>query len=539
VPCYFYKSFGNIISFSSTQMADVELSDKQQEALDLAVNGRNLFITGSGGVGKSFVLEQIVEQLEAKRKQVSVTASTGIAALAVGGTTLHSWAGVGQGKESAQELLKKLRFFKKAAARWRNTDVLIIDEISMLDPELFEKLDVIAKSMRRSQRPFGGMQVIAFGDFFQLSPVFDESEGQRSTDWEFVFETPAWQALQLEVIILTEVFRQRDQEFVNVLESIRHGQVTPQALELLQKRVGAKLDCSDGIEPTQLYARRAQVSNINEKRLAQLPGPEYSYEYRQTIVGCSGDAKKQVEQRLLKGCPADPTIKLRRGAQVILLVNLDQERGLVNGSRGVVVGFQGDDDVPLDGKLSVTPIASLQSVDASPIVRFANGCIEVIGSYGWRIESKQEGWNAVHSQVPLRLAWALTIHRGQGMTLDRVTVDLGSSVFGVGMSYVALSRVRTPEGLSIARLDPSKIEAHPRVLAYYAEVLEMQDLARPVRTAPTPAAAAAPNPTTPPSVVPPTAKKPALAPDQSSIKRFLIGREPPSKRTASDYPFKF
>ena len=426
-------------------MQAAPLSEKQRAAVELAKEGRNCFVTGSGGVGKSFLLETLIAELEALGKRVHVTASTGIAAVNVGGTTLHAWAGVGLGAEPVEELVVRLRFQKKAKARWA-CDVLVIDEVSMLDADFFDKLNAIGKRLRQRQAAFGGIQLVLCGDFFQLPPV---SAGAR----RFVFQSVAWHEAQLHWIELTEVFRQADRAFVSVLERVRWGRLDAEVLATLQARVGAQLDTSDGIEPTRLYSTNAQVDRINADQLAALPGDAVQYRCRQTFSKLTGDERQKIGDKVAKDCAAQPLIELKIGAQVMLLANLNLELGLCNGSRGVVVRFA--DPKPTD-------VARFRA----PIVRFVNGAELPIAYYAWRVKSP-EGWSVLHEQLPLRLAWAMTIHKSQGMTLEKVEMSL--NVFERGQAYVALSRVRSLDGLSISNLRPEAIRAEPAVVELYEQ----------------------------------------------------------------------
>jgi len=415
------------------------LSPQQALAIELALDGANVFITGPGGAGKSFLIRELVAQLERRGKVVYLTASTGIAAVNIGGTTLHAFAGVGLATEPVELLFNGMRFHKKTLKRWQ-CDVLIVDEISMVDPNFFTKLNELAKRVRRSGRAFGGIQLICCGDFFQLPPVQAESA-------PFAFETPAWREAQLQIVQLTQIFRQEDAAFVATLNKVRWGQLDDEARQTLLGRVGAQLDCSDGIEPTRLYSTNVQVDRLNAQRLAALPGTAETYTYRQTVTGLQAREKAKICAKIAQDCRAEAEVQLKVGAQVMLLANLSVENGLSNGSRGVVLGFEEEKGERL------------------PRVRFANGLELPVPYYTWRIKSP-DGWTVSHSQVPLRLAYGITHHKAQGLTLDRVELDL-SNVFAPGQAYVALSRVRTLQGCSISGLDLTRIRAHPRVVQFY------------------------------------------------------------------------
>lgn len=444
------------------------------------MEGASVFITGSGGTGKSHLLNALREELYAMRRNVHVTASTGVAALEVRGVTLHSWAGIGLGNGDAAQLLQGIRRNPKAAKRWRTVDTLFIDEISMVDPELFEKLDYIARTLRRDQRPFGSIQVILFGDFFQLPPVQTQRNPQAN-GYEFCFETPAWEELDPVVVELGDVFRQSDASFVSILERVRRGEIDEEVAACLQSRVGAQLDTSDGIEATRLYSVNRDVNALNAQRLQQLePETHHQYEARIDISGGTPQRRATQRTQVLKHCSAEERLELREGAQVMLLHNLDQERGLVNGSRGVVIGFS---DTEPDMWYEATRVHSKNTAEVDleehglPIVRFANGLIEPIARHRWTTKNEEEGMSTTLAQVPLKLAWAYTVHKSQGQTLDRVELDL-STVFSHGQSYVALSRVRSLEGLSISALSLERIRAHPKVVRFYKEAREHAERVR-------------------------------------------------------------
>lgn len=366
------------------------LSQQQRYAIDLALEGRNVFITGSGGVGKSFLIQRLIEELEARDRVVYVTASTGIAATNIGGTTVHAWAGIGTGTDPVEQLAARIKLRqKRVKARW-SCDVLVIDEISMLDPGFFDTLNQLGKRVRARNAAFGGIQLVLCGDFFQLPPV-------RPKTVQFPFQTKAWLEANIERIELTKVFRQADQQFVSVLERVRWAKLDAEVVATLSSRLGAVLDCSDGIQPTHLYATNDRVDIVNEARLEQLSTEARTFRCRQTFSKLSSEERKRIGERVAKDCCAAAILTLKVGAQVMLLVNLDVKNGLSNGSRGVVIGF-------------AEALSSGVSGFTAPIVRFTNGLELPIKYHAWRIKSP-EGWTVLHEQVPLRLAWAWTIHK--------------------------------------------------------------------------------------------------------------------------------
>ncbi len=438
--------------FLGTPMA---LNQLQQEALDTVLQGHNIFLTGAGGVGKSFLIHRITQELTARGKRVAVTALTGCAALLLGdkAKTIHSWAGIGLGKDSATVLASNIkRYNPRARRRWMMTHTLIIDEVSMLTPELLDKLSAVASSVRAIGGPFGGLQVILVGDFHQLPPVYKREDSDAPPEKEFAFEAQTWSDLNLHSVQLTEIVRQADPYFQKILMEARSGKLTDASFRVLQQRLGADWK-SLKIKPTLLFSRRAEVEMINESNLKALTGPTFTYDV-QTIFDATAEkglttASQEVQraaQKLDRDAPYKPHLELKVGAQVMLIYNLDQEAGLVNGSRGVIEGFT-----------ATTP--------ALPLVTFKNSSAPIpIGHQSW---ASDELDGVKRQQIPLVLAYALTIHRAQGATLDSALIDIGRSTFERGQAYVALSRVKSLDSLYLYDLDPLAFKTHPKVLSFY------------------------------------------------------------------------
>lgn len=433
--------------------SDATLNKKQQLAYDYMCQGLNVFITGPGGTGKSLLIHKFNTEFRNKRT-IAITSTTGISALLIGGTTLHSYAGIGLGNGTVDELYEKVRMNPKAKQRWNRVDTLIIDEISMLSPELLDKLDQLASKIRYSgasslplnlRKPFGGIQLIFAGDFLQL-PVVNNSD-------TFAFESKSWEKCVHKVVHLTEIMRQKDAEFQKALSELRMGEISKETRKLLESRVGVELSNTNGIKPTKIFTTNAMVDIINEVELDNLvkedPTLEF-YEYETSIDFYDFVRNRnQMMEKYRKSCIAPEQIQLCKGAQVMLLHNLDLERGLANGSRGVVVDFIGDNKI-------------------LPIVRFVNGEETIIDDYTWEIE--EDGKKQVSiTQMPLKLAWAVSVHRSQGCTLDYAEIDL-SNVFEYGQAYVALSRVKTKDGLSISNINFDCIRAHPKARQYYQKI---------------------------------------------------------------------
>lgn len=426
------------------------LNEEQECALTYAIQGKSFFLTGPGGSGKSFLLERIRSELSKKGQNVAVTAMTGCAALLLGkkSKTLHSWASVGLAKEPATALAAKIRSSPKSYNRWRITDTLIVDEVSMLTPDFLEKLNTIAISIRRDIRPMGGLQVIFVGDFFQLPPVNKDSRNGVPT--QFVFESPLWKSVMPLTVSLSKIIRQQDPAFHKILDEARIGQLSKESLDILKSRQNLPWQSLE-IRPTLLFSRKAEVDHVNATNLKALKGQRYTYNADTVTLPIESmkhfDVNSEEGQKYISRLDRDaqymPGLVLAEGAQVMLLTNLNFERELVNGSRGVVTGFT-EDALHL------------------PIVKFRTGAPMPIGPATW--DSECEGLQ--RKQIPLRLAYAMTIHKAQGATLDCALIDIGSSTFECGQAYVALSRVRSLESLYVWDLEVDAFKTNEKVVAF-------------------------------------------------------------------------
>ena len=429
-----------------------QLTDEQKKAYFLVEQGKSIFLTGPGGTGKSFLLKAMYEMIPVRtEKHVAVTALTGCAALLIGrfAKTLHSWAGIGLGRESAAVLAATVRRSGKALRRWLGTDILIIDEVSMMTPELLEKLDAVAKLLRRSSAPMGGLQVVFVGDFYQLPPVIKDKEQETP----FVFESDVWREVVQETVCLTQILRQTDPVFHTILDEARKGKVSEQSLQILQARTNQRWQDLK-IRPTLLFTRRAEVDNVNERNLKALKSERRVFKAETVFApieatkGLTKDSPevKRIVEKMDKDGPYMGELILAVGAQVMLLTNLDFDIGLVNGSRGVVIGFESS---------------------GAPLVQFLRGDPIPVPTASWE-SVEMEGVS--RKQIPLKLAYAITIHKAQGATLDCALIDIGTSTFEYGQAYVALSRVKNLESLYIWDVEPTAFRAHPKVLAFYNQL---------------------------------------------------------------------
>lgn len=425
-----------------------KLNSDQREAYEMFLSGVSGFITGAAGTGKSFLIMALVQKLREQGKIVAVTSTTGVSALLVGGRTLHGWGGLGKGEGDAHSLLKKVRKRSKAVRNWRDTSVLIIDEISMLSPDLFTKIEFIARAIRNSIMPFGTIQIILCGDFCQLPPV--------ATD-VYCFKSPAWESCVTYVAHLTQNMRQDNAVFQQILNDLRLGKVTQLAEELIEKRVGAEIGYIDEktgarIIPTKLFSTRKEVDELNKREVNKLvrSGQKMSRYRSKDVVECpeiiSQKERDEYIAMVNKNCQAREVLDVCIGAQVMLIYNMDIDAGLVNGSRGVIVRYE----------------------ELRPVVMFMNGLEVICKANTWEMDLG-DGIKVLRTQVPLILAYGLTIHKSQGASLDCAEMDLGDSLFAPGQFYTAISRIRSLEGLSISALDFDKVIVDPEVLQFYAK----------------------------------------------------------------------
>ncbi|KAL9845955.1 ATP-dependent DNA helicase PIF1 isoform 1-T1 [Geothlypis trichas] len=441
------------------------LSAEQEAVLGAVRSGKSIFFTGSAGersrplssaprgkscpltccfslegTGKSFLLKRILGSLPPNITYA--TASTGVAACHIGGTTLHAFAGIGSGKAPLEQCIQ-LAERPGVRQHWLACQHLIIDEISMVDGKFFDKLEAVARAVRKRDEPFGGIQLIICGDFLQLPPVCKANE-----ETKFCFQAKSWRKCIHINMELTEVRRQTDKTFVSILSAIRLGRCTEEVTRQLMQTAAHKSE-RDGILATRLCTHKDDVEITNERCLQQLPGEVHVFE--------ALDSDPMLVKLIDAQCPVGGRVELKLGAQVMLAKNLDVSQGLVNGARGVVVGFESEQK-------------------GLPKVRFLCGVTQLIKMEKWVIKGPS-GVHLSRQQLPLKLAWAISIHKSQGMSLDCVEISL-SRVFESGQAYVALSRARSLAGLRVLDFDPKAVRADPAVLHFYRHLRRHQLLAQ-------------------------------------------------------------
>jgi ATP-dependent DNA helicase PIF1 len=415
----------------------------QTSALDILKTGNNVFLTGSAGSGKTYVLNNYIKYLREHRIVTAITASTGIAATHIGGMTIHAWSGIGIRDSIDDYAIDQLEQKKYLFDRYRATQVLIIDEISMLSGQFLDMVERICRIMRRSGEPFGGMQVILCGDLFQLPPVSRDGAAQLITD------SVSFKAAGFVTCYLTEQYRQDDENFLDLLNAMRANEVQDYHVELLRERIIDGEEIVDDNVHTKLFTHNVDVDAINATKLDEIDQPVH--EYAMTSRGSTN-----LIESLKRGCLAHEILHLKLGAEVLCIKN-NPEAGYVNGTRGVVMDF---------------------SEDGMPIIETRTGATITIYPETWSVD--EDGHvKASISQIPLRHAWAITIHKSQGMSLDSAVIDLSKS-FAYGMGYVALSRVRRLSGVHLMGLGDRSLLVDPRVLELDVQLREMSDTAEDV-----------------------------------------------------------
>ena len=425
----------------------------QGEALAILKTGANVFLTGEPGSGKTHTVNEYVAWLRAHEIDPAITASTGIAATHIGGYTVHSWSGIGIKRNLSAYDLDRISQNEKVVKRIRSTKILIIDEVSMLSASTLAMVDAVCREILDPLKPFGGLQVLLVGDFFQLPPVTPRQESEEepnmfaesASQTQFAFTSSAWRQLNPIVCYLSEQHRQEDEDFLGILSAIRHGEIDETHRDMLRSRYAKQVQG----DRAQLFSHNADVNTINDRELEKII--ETARAFNMTSRG----SDKLVEG-LKRGCLSPERLLLKVGARVMFTKNDIAGRSYVNGTLGIVTGFAKE--------------------NGYPVVKMHSGRSIVVEPAEWRIDDNGKTL-ALINQLPLRLAWAMTVHKSQGMSLDAAHMDL-SGAFEYGQGYVALSRVRTLKGLSLAGLNERALEVHPEIKKKDAEMRAASAAAR-------------------------------------------------------------
>ena len=418
------------------------LNEKQQDAFNAMIKGENIFITGPGGSGKSHVINLFVNyyknNIENEENKLFVTSSTGLSSLLINGITINQYSGIGTAEKDVEYYVKSISKKKVVRERWKNTNVLIIDEISMINSNFFEKLDIIAQKIRKNNKPFGDIQIICSGDFLQLPPVKSN---------EFCFESFTWDITISKIFYFDKIIRQNNSDFQSILNKIRVGIIDSEVKKVLESCRDRKLENKDGIIPTLLFSKKDIVKEYNDKSLNELikkGNKKMIYDSEYIFSSKINDLVKDDYIKLINSqYNIEDKIILTQYSQVMLNIN-NIDEGLANGSRGIIIDF---------------------SENNNPIVQFLNGKILKIKRKDYKLEDNKD--SIIKKQIPLIHAWAITIHKAQGMSLEYIQTDIGKSIFEYGQAYVVLSRIRSLEGLSLIDIDYSKIKANPKVIKFY------------------------------------------------------------------------
>ncbi|KAG7842417.1 hypothetical protein KL942_001155 [Ogataea angusta] len=493
------------------------LSEEQRKVIEMVLYERkNIFYTGSAGTGKSFLLREIIKRLKNRygSSSIAVTASTGLAATNIEGTTINRFSGIGLGSGPVNKLVSMIKSRRSIVERWKGTKVLIIDELSMIDSNFFDKLNDIAKQIRGSNKPFGGIQLVLTGDFFQLPPVSLSKTGAA----RFCFDAVSWKECIDETILLTKVFRQKnDSDLIEMLNALRIGKISNEIKQKF-KRLERPLQYDDGIYPTELYPTREEVDRANLERLNSLPGRVYTFQSRDNFPP-NGNPAMFVKQ--LDGLMCAKVLQLKEGAQIMYLKNDLEDPQLVNGSIGKIVcfcsialwtlftntfkeyerpmhtdllvmasRFTGNEptaqDEALYNEFLATNYNSPSQVELAkqmirtaknsklsevlPLVKFSHSSLKLIEPVPFSPESNSD---LSREQLPILLSWALSIHKSQGQTLERVKVDL-TKIFEKGQVYVALSRCVDTRNLEIVNFDEKRIRVSEDVVQFYENLKQLK-----------------------------------------------------------------
>ncbi|OGJ15511.1 hypothetical protein A2585_01475 [Candidatus Nomurabacteria bacterium RIFOXYD1_FULL_39_12] len=413
----------------------------QERALDILKTGANVFLTGEPGAGKTHTINTFVDYLRMHDIEPAITASTGIAATHIGGMTIHSWSGIGIKTKLDKYDLDKIASSEYIVRRVSRTKVLIIDEVSMLSPDMLDMVDMVCREIKQNDETFGGIQTVLVGDFFQLPPIVKKEETKTKQNLFaketknlgiFAYDSGAWERARLVICYLAEQHRQDDADFLSVLSGIRTNNFKENHHELISSR---QIDFEDMPENvTKLFSHNFDVDRVNNGELAKIEEEIKSFKML-------SDGNDKIVETLKKGCLSPEVLELKTGAVVMCTKNNQKER-FVNGTLGVVVGFE--------------------EFSGYPIIKTRRGYNITIAPMDWSVEENGK-IRAQITQVPLRLAWAITVHKSQGMSMDAAVMDL-SQVFEFGQGYVALSRVRRLSGLYLLGINEHALKVHPEIL---------------------------------------------------------------------------
>jgi ATP-dependent DNA helicase PIF1 len=402
----------------------------QEIALKILKTGQNVFLTGSAGTGKTHILNDFVLYLKSRKIIPTIVAPTGIAASHLNGQTIHSYFSLGIRDNIDEEFISNLLDKKYLQTRFKKLKILIIDEISMVSPNVFSSIDRILRAFKQSDEPFAGIQVVLSGDFFQLPPISRNADGKR-----FAWQSSSWKDLDLQTCYLEKKFRQDDNQLIFVLDEIRSGHVSQRSHDILNSRL--QKDLNIDFTPTKLYTHNLDVDRINNDELRSIDNESQLFKYT------SEGAKTNIE-KLFKSALVQEELTLKKDAVVMFIKN-NPEKQYINGTTGVVIDFSKDE----------------QKI---PIVKLSNGYVVKVEYEDWKIENDSGKIQAKISQIPLKLAWAITIHKSQGMTLDAAQIDL-SKTFEVGQGYVALSRIKNIEGLKLMGFNDNALSVDSLILS--------------------------------------------------------------------------
>jgi ATP-dependent DNA helicase PIF1 len=454
----------------TTTTDDIILSTEQEMAINKFKKGENIFLTGQGGTGKSFLINEFIKIIKniSPHKIIKVTALTGTAAILLKckATTIHSWSGIKLARGTIEEVIEYTYRNNSAKKNWNSTDILIVDEVSMMSQKIFEILVKLSTIIRKSTYLFGGIQVIFCGDFFQLAPVPNYNDELTE---KFCFQSPLWETIfkKENHIELKTVFRQKDIVYKSILSDIRIGNINEESFNILNNRLYLKPP--PDIQITKLFPTLKLVEIENQKQFNLIDSDIFEYEFytninnkiyidtgtevpSNIIIECKNIFKQNPNiieyeiKYLLTNSKCTEKIQLKVGAFVMTTVNLNLEKGICNGSQGIIIEINEINEIPI------------------PKVKFYNNVIMDISYYSWQ----SENYPVISiDQIPLILAWAISIHKSQGLTLKYAEINIGDSIFAEGQIYVALSRVESLDGLYLTAFNPDKIKVNNNVLEFY------------------------------------------------------------------------